>query len=235
MGPHGVKCRALSQHFRRNNLKRVFQADAARPRGERPSEPSRAEPRRERESARTTSAPGERRGEEPLAAPGRLKPRETTRLPSYPDLHPPTQARPPRDRKSPVRPPGSTPGVRLFLTNLPPGVGRGVGHVLTLPSNPSSLSRSSRPPHLCATSSSTSSGVVGAEPWGAAETSQRRSPRAPRCRGLRLPCPTPAQRDKKATMGPPRMEERAEHGGGAAGWGAPNGRMDQRRERGRRV
>ena len=34
-------------------------------------------------------------------------------------------------------------------------------------------------------------------------------------------------------MGPPRMEERAEHGGGAAGWGAPNGRMDQREERGR--
>ena len=34
-------------------------------------------------------------------------------------------------------------------------------------------------------------------------------------------------------MGPPRMEERAEHGGGAAGWGAPDGRMDQREERGR--
>ena len=150
---------------------------------------SRAEPSRgERERARGRRArrgrgaarsPWPRRGDSNLARRRDFPPIRTS--------IPPTQARPPRDRKSPVRPPGSTPGVRLFLTNLPPGVGRGVGHVLTLPSNPSSLSRSSRPPHLCATSSSTSSGVVGAEPWGAAETSQRRSPRAPRCRGLRLP------------------------------------------------
>lgn len=49
------------------------------------AEPSRAE---ERESADDEPDAGEARpGEE--VAPGRLKPRETTRLPSYPDLHPP--------------------------------------------------------------------------------------------------------------------------------------------------